>query len=238
MYEELYEENKKALHAIAWHFRGLCDRDHAVSAEDLAQAAFIGLVRATQAYKEDSGKSWTICKKHYITLEIYAALGLKSRISKSDHPTPISLDAPLLNNAEDSATLAETLRDDSLPDLDDSLLHEEIQKNVRESINRLSDPRQRQVLMLHGIERRDMNEVASIIGIDTQHAVYIYNRALANLARDNKLMALADLDDQTRFYSHKGVRAVLRDRTSVTEEAALWRIDQKGKINQRFSTRL
>lgn len=237
MYEELYEENKETLHAIAWHFRGLCDKDHAVSVEDLAQAAFIGLVRAKQAYKEDSGKSWAICKKQYITLEIYSALGLRNGKLKSNHPTSVSLDAPLLNDTEDSMTLADTLWDDSLPDLDDSLLHEEIQQNVRKSINRLSDPRQRQALVLHGIERRNMDEVASILGVDTRHAVYIYNRALANLSRDNKLMALVDLDDQTCFYSHKGVRAVLRDRTSVTEEAALWRIDQKEKISRRFSTR-
>lgn len=238
MYEELYEENKKMLHAIAWHFRGLCDKDHAVSVEDLTQAAFIGLIRAKHAYKEDSGKSWAICKKQYITLEIYSALGLRNGGPKSDHPTLISLDEPLLNDTEDSETLADTLRDDSLPDLDDSLLREEIQQNIRESINRLPDPRQRQVLMLHGIEGRDIGEVANILGVDVHHAVYIYNRAMSNLTRDNKVLALADLDDQTRFYSHKGVRAVLRDRTSVTEEAALWRIDQKGKINQRFSTRL
>ena len=237
MYEELYEENKKKLHAIAWHFRGLCDKDHAVSVEDLTQAAFIGLVRAKQAYKEDSGKSLAICKKQYITLEIYSALGLRNGGSKSDHPILISLDAPLLNDTEDSATLADTLRDDSLPDLDDSLLRKEIQQNVRESINRLPDPRQRKALVLHGIERKSLDEVAGILGVNVRHAVYIYNRALANLARDNKFMALADLDDQTRFYSHKGVRDILRDRTSVTEEAALWRIDQKEKINRRFFTR-
>lgn len=238
MYEELYEENKEELHAIAWHFRGLCDKDYAVSVEDLAQAAFIGLVRAKQSFKEDSGKSWTICKKQYITQEIYAALGLRNGRPKSDHPTSVSLDAPLPNDSKDGTALADILRDNSLPDLDDSLLRKEIQQNVRESINRLPDPRQRKALVLHGIERKSLDEVAGILGVNVRHAVYIYNRALANLARDNKLMALADLDDQTRFYSHKGVRAVLRDRTSVTEEAALWRIDQKGKINQRFSTRI
>ena len=237
MYEELYEENKETLHAIAWHFRGLCDKDHAVSVEDLAQAAFIGLVRAKQAYKEDPGKSWAICKKQYITLEIYSALGLRNGKLKSNHPTSVSLDAPLLNDTEDETTLGDILPDDSLPDIDDSLLHEEIQRNVRESINRLPDPRQRQVLMLHGIEGRDISEVASILGVDVHHAVYIYNRAMSNLTRDNKVLALADLDDQTRYYSHKGVRAVLRDRTSVTEEAALWRIEQKEKINRRFFTR-
>lgn len=237
MYEELYEENKKKLHAIAWHFRGLCDKDHAVSVEDLTQAAFIGLIRAKHAYKENSGKSWAICKKQYITQEIYSTLGLRNGGPKSDHPTLISLDAPLLNDTEDSATLADTLRDDSLPDLDDSLLRKEIQQNVHESINRLPDPRQRKALVLHGIERKSLDEVAGILGVNVRHAVYIYNRALANLARDNKLMALADLDDQTRFYNHKGVRDILRDRTSVTEEAALWRIDQKEKINRRFFTR-
>ena len=237
MYEELYEENKETLHAIAWHFRGLCDKDHAVSVEDLAQAAFIGLVRAKQAYKEDPGKSWAICKKQYITLEIYSALGLRNGKLKSNHPTSVSLDAPLLNDTEDETTLGDILPDDSLPDIDDSLLHEEIQRNVRESINRLPDPRQRQVLMLHGIEGRDISEVASILGVDVHHAVYIYNRAMSNLTRDNKVLALADLDDQTRYYSHKGVRAGLRDRTSVTEEAALWRIEQKEKINRRFFTR-
>ena len=233
MYEELYEQNKAELHAIAWHFRGLCRKDYAVSVEDLTQAAFIGLVKASQAFDKNAGKSWLLCKRQHITHEIYSALGLNKR--NLDRPQPVSLDEPLPDTDGD-ITLGDLLQDDNLPDVDNALLREAIQQSVRNSISRLTDPRQRRVLMLHGIEGRNMDEVAEILGVDNYHALYIYNRAMANLAQDNEIMASADLDDRTRFYKHKSVKAFFSDRTSVTEEAVLWRIDQKEKIDHRLST--
>ena len=54
--------------------------------------------------------------------------------------------------------------------------------------------------------------------------------ALSNLSRDIHLRALADIDDRTRFYARKGVGAFMSDRTSVTERAALWRIEQREEL--------
>ena len=44
--------------------------------------------------------------------------------------------------------------------------------------------------------------------------------------RRKDLAADFTLDELTRFHSHKGFTAFNRDWTSVTEDAALWRIEQ------------
>lgn len=230
MYEELYEQNKKALHAIAWSYRRLCEQDRAVDVDDLIQAAFIGLVKAFQVFDKNSGKSWALCKRGFIIAEIHALLGIRNEKRVNPNSMAISLDAPISRDADNNTSIGDMLADDSLPELDEALLKNEIRQNVRESINRISDPRQRQALMLHGIEGCDLSEVASRLGVSTSHARCIFNRGMSNLARDNQLIALTDLDDRTRFHAHKGVRAFLSDRTSVTEAAVLWRIEQRDKI--------
>ena len=53
MYEALYEQNKGLLHTMAQRYAEACERDRAVSVEDLMQAGFLGLVEAARS---ESGK--------------------------------------------------------------------------------------------------------------------------------------------------------------------------------------
>lgn len=235
MYEELYEENKTVLRAEARRYKGFCEKDRAVSVEDLEQTAFIGLVEAARAFDKDSGKSWSICLKGHIRREIYNALGVRDGELKKTHSKAISLDNNLIEGDSESATLGDMIADDSLPESDEALLLEELRKNVRAALDDLTDPRQRQIAELYIFEGKSMKEAADYVGITSARALQLYGRALSNLARDARLQALAGIDDRTRFYARKGVGAFMSDRTSVTEEAALWRIEQKEKVMRKVA---
>lgn len=62
------------------------------------------------------------------------------------------------------------------------------------------------------------------MGISIEAARCISNKAMRDL-RNDKAIRLMRLDQATCFYAHKGVSAFNTDWTSVTEAAALWRID-------------
>ena len=68
------------------------------------------------------------------------------------------------------------------------------------------------------------------MGISVEAARCIRQKALRDLSRDWRLQR--ELDQGTIFYQHKGVSAFNTDWTSVTEAAALWRIEQgeRGQI--------
>lgn len=234
MYEDLYQENKAMLWATARRYRGYCERDRAVSVEDLVQSGFIGLVEAARTYDEESGKSWLFHAKWYVIREIYNTLGLRDGEFIRADASAISLDNQLIEGDADSATLGDMLADDSLPASDEALLLEELRFSVRDAVAKLIDPRQRQIAELYMLEGRTMTEAANDVGISPRRALQLYGRALSNLARDIRLQALADLDERTKFHARKGVKRFLSDRTSVVEEQALWRIEQREKIEARL----
>lgn len=238
MYEDLYEQNKAMLWANARRFRGYCEKDRAVSVEDLVQSGFIGLVEAAKTFDPESGRPWPFHAKWYVIREIYKALGLRGdgEYSRAD-PGAVSLDNHLTEGDADSATLGDLLADESLPASDEALLQDELRTSVRDAVAQLTDPRQRRIAELYMIQGQSLAEVADDVGISTAKVLQLYGRALANLARDIRLQALADLDDRTRFYKKKGIRSFNADRTSVTEEQALWRIEQREKIERRLAWR-
>ena len=102
-----------------------------------------------------------------------------------------------------------------------------IRREVREAVDRLEDDGQRQVVRLCHLEARSYWEAAALMGADERQVRQTGQRARRWLARDWRLQRLVDLDNRTRFHAHKGVAAFNRDWTSVTEVAALWRIEQR-----------
>ena len=93
MYEELYQENRGLLRLVAWRYAAACQRDRAVSVEDLTQAGFFGLIQASKTFDPDKG-SWATWAAWAITDEIYKALGLRDGKPTKAHTCALSLDAP------------------------------------------------------------------------------------------------------------------------------------------------
>lgn len=107
MYDELYAGNRGLLHTVARRYAAACQHDRAVSVEDLEQAGFFGLVKASQTFDTEGGGSWPTWAARYIHREMLKALGYRWRPSTGDdadgyryrptraHTGAYSLDAPL-----------------------------------------------------------------------------------------------------------------------------------------------
>ena len=232
MYEDLYEQNKWLLYSTARKYRGYCEMDPAVSFEDLVQAGFIGLVDAARTYNNEK-LPWSYHARWCMIKEIYNVLGLRNGKPIKAHTGAISLDCPALADEENSASLGDLLPDDSIPPPDEALLLEEVQISVRRAIDNLTDPRQRHIMTVYMLEGKSLSDAATMIGMTPMQARQVYFRAVSILSRNFRLRSLVDLDDRTRFYARKSVQAFNQDWTSVTEEAALWRVEQQEKLLKR-----
>lgn len=230
MYEALYAENRGLLVKLARQYEGVCRLDRAVSLDDLIQAGFIALVEAKKHYDPARGKSWAGWAAWYIRREYGQALGLRGgRFTRADTGAA-TLDRPARGWDGDGESLKDQLADDSLPDADAALLRRELQQGVRSAVDRLADAEQRQAVRLMRLEGLGARQAAADMHITPAQARRLCAHAQARLAMDARLRALADLDERTRFHAHKGVRAFNQDWTSVTEAAALWRVEQRDKM--------
>ena len=228
MYEALYTQNKGLLIAMARRYAGACAMDRAVSEEDLTQAGFLALVRAARTFDPAGGKSWAGWAAWHIRREFDRTLGLREGRFTQAQTGAEALDRPLGDG--DGETLGDLLADDSLPPPDAGLLLDELRRGVQEAVERLEDAGEREVVRLCHLEQRGCRDAAASMGVSVRQARQLDARACKRLARDWRLRRLAGLDDRTRFHAHKGVEAFNRDWTSVTEAAALWRIEEEGRM--------
>lgn len=233
MYEQLYAQNRGLLHKLAQRWRDACERDRAVSVEDLEQASFFGLVKAAQTYDATAGKAWPSWAAWFIFREFESALCLRQGMAMQPHTGAFALDAPLPSEDADGATYGDMLEDESAPDAAAEAIRGEVCREVRAAVERLGDAEQRQVIRLHDLEGMSYIETAEALEISEGHVRTLRHSAHNALRKDKRLKALRDeeyLDDYTRFYAHKGVAAFERDLTSVTEGAALWRVEQRERL--------
>lgn len=233
MYEELYEQNWRLLYHLAKRWADHCERDPAVSVEDLAQAGFFGLIKAAETFDESAGKAWVGWAAWHVYREFETALGLREGKPTRAHTGALALDAPVSVDDAEGMTFLDTLPDDSLPDIDTGALLEDLQKCVREAVGRLRHERQRRAVQMCDLEGKPLREAAEGFGVSIERVRTLRSDAYKQLKQDKQLRALADdparLDELTRFHAHKGVKAFERDWTSTTEGAALWRIEQRTK---------
>ena len=229
MYEALYEQNKGLLIAMARRYAGACEMDRAVSEEDLVQAGFLALVRAEQTFDRAGGRSWAGWATWHIKREFDRTLCLRAGRRIQAHSGADTLDRPLDAADGERVTVGDLLADDSLPDADAGLLLEELCRDVRAAMDNLAED-ERRAVRLFEVEARGCREAARALGVTPRQALRLNARGCRRLSKDRRLRRLIDLDDRTRFHAHKGVAAFNRDWTSVTEGAALWRIEERGKF--------
>lgn len=230
MYEALYAQNRGLLNRLARQYEGACRLDRAVSLEDLIQAGFIGLVQAKMSFDPERGKTWAAWAAWYVRREYEKLLGLRDGRFTRAHTGAQTLDQPARGFEDSGTTLKDMLADDSLPDADAALLSRELADTVRAAVDRLEDEKQRRAVRLMQLEARSARAAAADMGVTPAQARRLCDQALARLYGDARLRALTDLDERTRFHAHKGVRAFNQDWTSVTEGAALWRVEQRERM--------
>ena len=225
MYERLYENNKALLKYVAYKYSWLCKLDPAYSLEDLIQVGFIGLVKAQRTFTEDKGKTWGRWATWYIVKEIYCSIGIVNGRRTKAHISALSLDEPA-DYLENLARI-ETIEDDNPTDFDEQLNKQDLVRCVREAIDRLRDERQRNVIKKCYLECWTHKQTAETMGVSGQWIAQLRRKALNQLKKDKKLRTEADIEAETPYFAKVNPETFLRTRTSATEIAALWRIEQK-----------
>ena len=231
MYEELYQENRGLLRLVARRYAAACQRDRAVSVEDLTQAGFFGLIQASKTFDPDKG-SWATWAAWAITDEIYKALGLRDGKPTKAHTCALSLDAPLNPDEPDDLTGLDMLEDASLPATDEALNLDNMRQYVRRAVERLQNEQQRLVIQICGLEGKPYEAAAAALGVSAERVRQIRGRALERLRKDKALRDdaradIADIEARTPYYTHVTVTSFNRSRTSATEKAVLWRLEQE-----------
>lgn len=237
MYEELYAENRGLLYTVAQRYAAACKSDRAVSVEDLAQAGFFGLVKASQTYDPARG-SWPNYAGWFIAREIHNALNLRDGKPTKAHTGALSLDAPLNPDDPESLTGADVLEDTSLPETDEALNLENMRQYVRRAVERLQREQWRLVMRLCGLEGKSYREAAQIMGLSYERIRQIREKALESLRKDKALIEdaradIADIEARTPYYARVTVAAFQATNTSATEKAVLWRMNQGARLQRR-----
>lgn len=231
MYEELYRENRGLLYHVARRYALACRYDRAVSVEDLTQAGFFGLVKASESYNPERG-SWAGWASWFIAREINKALGYRDGRPVKAHIGALSLDAPLNLDDPDAPTGVDVLEDTSLPATDEALHLDNMRQYVRRAIERIQSDRQRLVIQLCGLEGKPYEAAAAALGVSVERVRQLRGKALEALRKDKALREdaradIADIELRTPYYWHVGVNTFRSTHTSATEKAALWQMDQQ-----------
>ena len=184
--------------------------------EDLQQAAYLGILEARKAYKEERGGEVTLAG-FYARNEIRALIGIRCG---GLPPAMESLDEPLNDETDD--TRLDLLADESLPEIDAGLLEEEKRQTVRDAVERLK-PDQKAVVNMRFFQGMTYKETAAEMGVTPERAASIWDSARRNLSRDRYLKAVAEVNRRTPYLLGVGVTRFNSTLTSAVEEIVMLR---------------
>ena len=231
MYEELYQENRGLLQHMARKYATACQYDRAVTVEDLIQAGFFGLVRAAETFNpSEDHKGWASWAAWSIAGEISKALGLRDGKPTKAHTGALSLDAPLSADDPEGTTAMDMLEDSTLPDPVEELTRKDVQRYVRQAIERMQDDQQRAVIQICAIDQQPYEAAAAALGVSVQSVRKIRSRALTRLRNDRKLRSdarafLEELELLTPYFHHVGLESFASTNMSAVENAAFYQFD-------------
>ena len=204
--------------AIYWagRYSWILERRNDLDREDLQQAAYLGILQARKAYKEERGGEVTLAG-FYARKEIRALLGIRDGKLP---PILESLDEPLNDETDD--TRLDLLADESLPEIDAALLEEEKRQTVRDAVDRLK-PDQKAVVNMRFFQGKTYKEAAAEMDVTPERAASIWDNARLHLSRDRYLKAVAEVNRSTPYLLGVGVTRFNSTFTSAVEELVLLR---------------
>ena len=200
----------------AGRYSWILERRNDLDRDDLKQAAFLGILEARKAYKEEKGGEVTLAG-FYARKEIRSLLGIQNGKLP---PALESLDEPLNDETDD--TRLDLIADESIPEADAALLEEEKRQTVRDAVNRLAED-QRAVVSLRFFKGKTYKQAADEMNITREKVAIIFNNARRNLRRDRYLKALAEVNLRTPYLMGVGVTRFNSTFTSAVEEIVLLR---------------
>lgn len=232
--DNLYRHNIGLIRKWANRYSGLCEGRADVSFEDLLQIGFFGLVEAKQSYDPHKG-SWSSWASYFIRKNMLDALGFRSSkirytIKRKDGTTETryfhvgSLDAPAYSD-DDSISLMETIADENIPDADSRLLVEDDSRVVREAVAAIEDEKIKTAVVQYFLSGRTYKSIAIDMDVSPEMIRRLCGKGLVQLRRSRiiRKIAMDRLEQETRYYAHKGILSFTNSQSSVVEDAVLQR---------------
>ena len=111
-----------------------------VELDDLEQSAFIGLLKAVQTWKPESGafSTWYTIQLRAVFVEAY---GMRTKRTREDplNKFHLSLDTPLDENEDGSFTIADVLPDEAAEEAFEDVEQRDFQQAVQAALAQLTD---------------------------------------------------------------------------------------------------
>lgn len=222
MNEQVILDNRGLVAWAAKRYAGALAKDSAVEYEDLLQAGFMGVLRASETYSKQTTVSWAKWALMYIRREIHRLIGWRDGRFVKAHTGALSLDAPLGDETEELTGL-DLLPDDG-PPVDARVMVEADEKVIRDCVASLKDDRQRAVVERWKLGTESQAQVAKTLGVSSQAVSQLWKKARLALKRDQRLQALVYVDDMTPYYCRVTVSQFNTTNTSAVERAVLVRM--------------
>lgn len=234
MYEQLYEDNRRLIKYVARRYWKACERDRAVSLEDLEQAGFIGVVKADKTFDPTDKYTWGYWAARGIIREIYKALGYRDGHPTKAYTGAVSLDAPLSTDDPNGLTGLDLIEDRSLPDIDEGANLDDLRRVVREAVADLKNERQRELIEACTLGGKPYREAAEALGVSCARVGKIIHDGQRQLAKDRRIQALIDIELRVPYYARRTLAQFRRTQTSDTEAAALWHMAQLDRLESYY----
>jgi len=224
---ELWGQVQKLCFCLAMRYLPLATANKATDGDDLRQCCFLAVQRAVEVYDPTQGAFNTLAG-HYVKSECTALLGLAGRIRK-EHYNSISMDAPMHDSEEgDALTIADKLRDETLPPMDSDLISKERAAQVSACVKDLPADQQTVIRQAYWQELT-ARQITAATGMGANAIRATKGRALHTLRRDPRLR-----DYRPNYFMRVSLTRFKITLTSVTELLALRNIERQGCKNQRY----
>ena len=225
MYEKLYADNSALLWYWANRYANACRMRGDLDADDLFQSAFFALVEASESFDE-SKSAWGTWASFFIRRTMRECVGLRGK----KQITASSLDAQLSEDSE--TTIGEMIPDESIAPPDGRIIAGETRAAIEQALEAIKSEKARLALRFIYLEGNGYAVAAQRIGCNPNSLGALLTTGRMSMRRDWRLRRALGIDEETRFYAHKGVQAFRNSNSSVVEDAVIWREEQREKEEQ------
>lgn len=217
--EDVVNQYSAWVQKIVNRYSGLVNETGTYDVEDMYQAGIVGLLEAQNRYEPAGGCSFLTYSYNHIRNAILSLFGYDNPQRKRP-PIPLTyLDKPLTD--DDDTTLIDTIEDPDIIPFDEPIIDQETRQEtaaaVRAAIDRLRNPKQREVISRCWLNGQKRAEAAAEMGIDARTLYFNDRSGRNNLRHDPRLRKYA----MPLF--HVGAARFNTTWTSAVELAVIWR---------------
>lgn len=179
--EQLLEANKGFIHKVARKF--YIGRDHAIDQDDLIQEGRIGMIKAANKYKIDMDANFLSYAYYWIYQSIHRFM-YPSRAKRESELKFVSLNVPVGDEGE--TELGDILVDaaDELCGVEESIYHQELNKEIHAAINEVLNEQQKQVIFMRygfNCNIHTLEQIGEVLGVTKERIRQVEVKSLRRL---------------------------------------------------------